>query len=271
MGRRTPGNYVPLDVNYARDRAVRAAGPDAELLYVRALAYAKGARTKGHIPDYDLPVVAVGLKAVPRSVSALVRQKLWVEEDGGWRIRSWDPWNEVGDTRSESQSEGGRRGNHERWHVARSVTDPDCEWCTDIGPTSVTDSDTDVASDRSSESQGKGREGKRTDTSGEPDETTIHFTEFWAAYPRKTAKPNAVKAWAKAIKRADPETILSGLRRYRFATDPQFIPHPASWLNSDRWADEPAPAEVANIHRDVPPWEDFGPARAAGQRAPWDL
>ena len=56
-----PELYVPLSVNYPRDPKVRRAGPDAELLYVRGLAHAKGARTDGVIYDFDLEVVAVGL------------------------------------------------------------------------------------------------------------------------------------------------------------------------------------------------------------------
>jgi hypothetical protein len=31
---------------------------------------------------------------------------------------------------------------------------------------------------------------------------------------------------------------MHGLARYTFSTDPQFIPHPATWLNQHRWADE---------------------------------
>jgi hypothetical protein len=173
MSRQTPGNYVPLDVNYPRDRAIRRAGPMAELLFVRSLAYSKGARSKGFIPDYDLPVVAVGLVGeglppVEDSVDALVREGLWVEVEEGWRIRSWDPWNGEDDARRESQSTGGSQGNHQRWHIDRNIEDPDCGWCTrptptsppDVAPPSVTDSPTDVAPDSGTESQGKGREGK---------------------------------------------------------------------------------------------------------------
>ena len=96
MPRKTPGNYVPLDVNYIRDASIRRAGEPAELLYVRALAHAKGARTAGFIPDYDLDVVAVGMKGVPARVAALVRERLWVVSPGGWLVRSWDRWNASG-------------------------------------------------------------------------------------------------------------------------------------------------------------------------------
>lgn len=64
------------------------------------------------------------------------------------------------------------------------------------------------------------------------------FDRFWKAYPRKQNKGHAEKAWAKAIKLADPETIISAVERSVWNDDKQFIPHPASWLNGKRWEDE---------------------------------
>lgn len=66
------------------------------------------------------------------------------------------------------------------------------------------------------------------------------FDEFWAAWPRKVAKPNGRKAWAKAIKRATPETITAAAEAYRdnpHRPSTEFIPHPATWLNRDGWDD----------------------------------
>lgn len=65
------------------------------------------------------------------------------------------------------------------------------------------------------------------------------FDEFYAAYPRKEAKRKAEQAYRAALKRADHDTIMAGLRRFRFPDDRTFTPLPASWLNADRWADEP--------------------------------
>lgn len=90
-----PGPFVPLDVHYARDADVRRAGPDAELLFVRGLAYAKAHYTDGEIPDYDLEAVAVGLTRVSARVAALIDTGLWEPIDGGWRIRGWARWNET--------------------------------------------------------------------------------------------------------------------------------------------------------------------------------
>jgi hypothetical protein len=65
------------------------------------------------------------------------------------------------------------------------------------------------------------------------------FAEFWNLYPRKTAKGSAEKAWAKAVKESSAADILAGLRSASFSPDPQYIPHPATWLNQRRWEDAP--------------------------------
>lgn len=92
-----PGPYVPLDVNYARDRAIASAGEAAELLYVRGLAYCKHTYSDGFIPDYDIDEVAKRLKKVPERIAALVREGLWTVVDGGWLVRNWSRWNESTD------------------------------------------------------------------------------------------------------------------------------------------------------------------------------
>lgn len=75
------------------------------------------------------------------------------------------------------------------------------------------------------------------------------FAEFWAAYPRKTGKDAARRAWAKATERAEVRTLLDGVQRY--ATDPnlpepQYVPHPATWLNGGRWDDDPLPVRMSS-------------------------
>lgn len=69
------------------------------------------------------------------------------------------------------------------------------------------------------------------------------FEEFWILYPRKVAKPKAFDAFGKAIKKARLETILvavrAGIKSEAWRKDGgQFIPHPTTWLNQERWADE---------------------------------
>jgi len=80
-------------------------------------------------------------------------------------------------------------------------------------------------------------------------QTSAAFDEFWSIYPRREAKAAARKAWDKAIKRADPADICAGAKRYRDqpGRDPKFTAHAATWLNADRWADEPQSGSVVAI------------------------
>jgi len=77
------------------------------------------------------------------------------------------------------------------------------------------------------------------------------FKTFWAAYPRKTAKENARKAWKKLkVTEELLDTILAAVERHRKSDQwlrdgGQYIPHPATWLNGHRWEDEAEePAEA---------------------------
>lgn len=80
------------------------------------------------------------------------------------------------------------------------------------------------------------------------------WTTFWEMYPRHVGKQDAKKAFEKAARTVDPETIVDAAAR--FASDPnlpekQFIPHPGTWLRQGRWDDEPLPPRARQLtHRD---------------------
>lgn len=117
MARPAPSMYVPLDVNYMRDPRIRRAGHEAELLYLRSLAYAKGGETDGMVYDYDLDVIAVGLPRIPARVTALVREGAWEPRDGGWFITGWFNWNEATHQlrdKKKRQAVGAAKTNHKR-------------------------------------------------------------------------------------------------------------------------------------------------------------
>ncbi|MCU1647123.1 MAG: hypothetical protein JWN03_7398 [Nocardia sp.] len=90
------------------------------------------------------------------------------------------------------------------------------------------------------------------------------FAEFWAAYPRRTDKGGARRAYAKAITRAAPDDVLAGA--HRFAADPnlpepQFVPHPATWLNGERWTDEALPSRIQPGRPSLPDGRQLTPAQ----------
>jgi hypothetical protein len=80
-------------------------------------------------------------------------------------------------------------------------------------------------------------------TPGEDDDPD--WSAFWDVYPRKVDKPKARKAWRAAMKRRDdPKVIIEAARRFRAdpkrqANDIAFTPHPATWLNGQRYNDLP--------------------------------
>jgi hypothetical protein len=83
----------------------------------------------------------------------------------------------------------------------------------------------------------------RTKPTGDPE-----FDTFWQSYPKHVDKGHARTAWRAAIRKAEPEAIVAGARRYaaeRAGKDPQYTAGPATWLRGERWADEPE-AGVAN-------------------------
>ena len=105
--------------------------------------------------------------------------------------------------------------------------------------------------------EGKGREGNaRVPFSQE-------FLDWWEEYPHKVGKQDAWKAWQKAIKQTDLETLHAGLKGYK-RHKPEDRPwcNPSTWLNGGRWADEPFEAKAADTS-----WRDkYKP----GAQAPLD-
>ena len=71
------------------------------------------------------------------------------------------------------------------------------------------------------------------------------FDTFWKEYPNKQNKAKAKIAWEK-LQPDDQllKTILSVIdtaKKSENWKDPQYIPHPTTWLNGKRWEDEYTP------------------------------
>jgi hypothetical protein len=102
---------------------------------------------------------------------------------------------------------------------------------------SPTGRDADVRADRTGQNR-TGQKKKKESSLRSLGDSASDFDRWWAAYPRKVGKGAAVRAYASAVRKAPPDTLLSALTAYRFDSREQFIPHPATWLNGERWLDE---------------------------------
>lgn len=89
------------------------------------------------------------------------------------------------------------------------------------------------------------------------------FDTFWQLWPRRESKATAIKAWDEAVKKIAGAEIIEKARAY--VTGPkaptkEFCPFAATWLNQERWNDEPDP-----VAHDPDAWMNvdvkWGPAR----------
>ena len=65
--------------------------------------------------------------------------------------------------------------------------------------------------------------------------------EVYKTYPRKVGKPTALKSIAKALRDIDKDVLLEKTELFALSvmdTEKQFIPHPATWFNQERYNDE---------------------------------
>lgn len=78
--------------------------------------------------------------------------------------------------------------------------------------------------------------------------TDGEFEAFYSAFPRRVNKAKAKVAFAKAFNRLRKsmtceiaiKTIMDGVRVYSDNADPDALCHPTTWLNGDRWEDDPS-------------------------------
>lgn len=78
------------------------------------------------------------------------------------------------------------------------------------------------------------------------------FANFWEQYPKKAAKPDALRAWRKLKPSGQLlADLMAGLAIQKVSDQwrkngGEFIPHPATWLNKRRWEDEIQAAQSAD-------------------------
>jgi hypothetical protein len=74
-------------------------------------------------------------------------------------------------------------------------------------------------------------------------ETETDFEAFWAAYPRHTGRPEALRVFRRMDMQAMlPGDLLDRLERFKIAhdwahKDPRYIQHASTWLNQQRYND----------------------------------
>lgn len=93
-GFKRPGRYAALAADYYDDPAIIAAGPDAELWYVRALAWcANHPETDGVIP-LEVALYRLGIPDAMSRVITCDSHKLVTKNEDSVSVTSWVKWND---------------------------------------------------------------------------------------------------------------------------------------------------------------------------------
>jgi hypothetical protein len=92
--------------------------------------------------------------------------------------------------------------------------------------------------------------------------------ELYEMYPRKAARPHAIRAIKAAIKKIGFEVLREHVEKYTQrhiyeAIEMRFTPMPATWFNQERWNDQPVSAAPA-----VKPHEQLGQLRLKIRNSP---
>jgi hypothetical protein len=125
--------WVRFDDQFPINRKVARLSDPAFRLHVSAIFWSARNLTDGSVPTEDLPLAAPGSRRLDGLVAELVDRGLWIATPPlGWVINDYleyQPSRQVVKAMREGKSDGGRKGNHLRWHAGRGIVEDDCPWC----------------------------------------------------------------------------------------------------------------------------------------------
>ena len=188
-----------------------ALSKNAVALWVRAGSYSGNHLTNGVINRDVLPM----LQGTTEDANELVNAGLWIDHIDGYVFHDWEVYQPTRDSVEKQR---------ESWRLRQQKSREKNEKNENIPSRPV-------PSTHTRESHRESRRDKHGDI----------FNEFWDQYPRKIGKGHARKAFEKAITKVDPNIIIDAAKRYRDDKhrDPQYTAHPSTWLNGERWDDQP--------------------------------
>ena len=218
--------WFRVDDGFYSHPKVLALSPEAVTLWVRAGSYCGKHLTDGYVGKEALYL----LRAEDDHALELVSAGLWIKAVNGYQFHDWADYQDTRDTVEKRRESWRKRQNRHR-NGSPLLEEEEPVHSSPFHSTGTRDTTRDTQ-----------RESRRD---SQPDQ----FDEFWQHYPRKQGKGAARTAWTKAIAKADAATIIAAAAAYR--DDPNredgFTAHAATWLNQERWDDEPLPSRTDTL------------------------
>lgn len=209
--------YVKIDLGIHENPKVAILSDAAFRAFVESICYSSRVLSDGFL-DKRIAIKQWGEGVAEELSTNDPVHPSWIPVEGGWMIHDFSNHQTMkADVEAKRQrlsrarSIAGKRGMEARWG-SKSVANDNLE--------TETETETEVK-----------------------DKYIVQFDEFWNAYPRRSGKQDAVKAFKQAVKTVSPEDIVAGAKRY--ADDPnrasEYTKLPGTWLRAGCWEDEPLP------------------------------
>jgi len=233
MGRHKGDLFARFSLDYADHPKIQALSDAAFRAHVEMILYARRYLTDGRVPN------RVANRFGFESVSELLhndpeRPSLTQDAHGDYWLHDFADMQE---TRAEVEakrlvnSTNGRLGGRPRTQPkTHSVTDSVSERGSETK--AETETETEIYISCSSDA----------DASSKRPSIDDDFAAWWEHYPRKVGKGQAIKAYRRARKLADHDTLVAAIDQQAetlTARGKEFTPYPATWLNGQRWEDAP--------------------------------
>jgi hypothetical protein len=229
MSNSTNKLFAKLGHGFADDPKIIGLSDKAFRVYVESLLYACSNMTDGFLDERVLR--RYGWLDAAEELTTNDDVPSWVKAEGGYQIHAFCDW-QMTTERHAKQVANGRAGGiakAKNRQQASEVVAGASEVLAKTASENVPDKELDIDKDKELKPLAI---------------ASPLFDEFWQLWPRREGKANAVKAWQKATKKISESDLVEKARAY--VTSPtlpqaQFVPHAATWLNGERYNDEPEP------------------------------
>jgi hypothetical protein len=265
--------WAKLDDEIFDHPKILAAGPLATLLHIAAIVWSCRNLTDGFIPagkvnslidwhgvlrhspvesDFDEQLCAGWRTEGDDFIQELLDLKLWHDAPRGYLIHDFDKYQ-----RSKAQWLALRKNNTERQKRHRGRGRNAVTNGVSNGHVTLTPVPEGNGSSPDLLRSGSGSSAPDVLPAPVPEEENLSFAsltlgewafaDFWAAYPKKRHKPDALKAWRQVGADHTPLPIRGGLERWKGSDAWQrgFIEDPATFLRQRQWEDMPATSSHA--------------------------
>ena len=235
--------FARFDLDYADHPKIVALSDSAFRAHVEMILYARKYMTDGYIPKRVAN--RLGFESLSELLNNDPEHPSLVETDDGqaYYLHGYGDMNEtkaeIEQRTARNRANGARGGRPKGSKKTRSVS----QSVSDSAPQSRTQNLTQKKAETETETETDIYPYKSPTGDGKRGGYTEAFERFWKVYPKSADKRTAFNAWKRAVKRADPETIMAGAERYRDDPnrDPAYTKNGSTWLNADAWLNDPLP------------------------------